>query len=250
MTGLSPVMNMQYVGSKNRLSKDLVPIIQTYITKDTNGYLEPFVGGANMIDKIQCDTKIGVDLHEELIELLQYAQQNELPETISEDEYKIVRDNRENYPKWYVGLVGFCGSFGAKYFGGFAKGNDTRNRSQEAIRNLKKQSKKPEFKNTQFIHMDFRDLSQDKVKGYMIYCDPPYRGTTKYETEEFPYEEFYEWCKKASENNTVLISEYTMPDEFECIWSKEVKTSLGSGVNEDSNKNRIEKLFTYKNKKY
>ena len=50
---------MRYVGSKNKLSKDLVPIIQSYIKSDTKGYLEPFVGGANMIDKIQCNKKIG-----------------------------------------------------------------------------------------------------------------------------------------------------------------------------------------------
>ena len=44
---------MKYVGSKNRISKELAPIIQSYITEDTKGYLEPFVGGANMIDKIK-----------------------------------------------------------------------------------------------------------------------------------------------------------------------------------------------------
>ena len=46
---------MKYVGSKNRLAKELTPIIQSYITDDTKGYLEPFVGGANMIDKIECN---------------------------------------------------------------------------------------------------------------------------------------------------------------------------------------------------
>ena len=49
---------MVYVGSKNRLSKELAPIIQSYITEDTKGYLEPFVGGANMIDKIQHPNRI------------------------------------------------------------------------------------------------------------------------------------------------------------------------------------------------
>lgn len=33
------------MGSKNRLSKELVPIIQSYITENTKGYLEPFMGG-------------------------------------------------------------------------------------------------------------------------------------------------------------------------------------------------------------
>lgn len=244
---------MQYVGSKNRLSKELALIIQSYIGEYTKGYLEPFVGGANMIDKIRCDKKIGIDLHEELIELLQYAQKNELPETISEDEYKIVKDNRENYPKWYVGLVGFCGSFGAKYFGGFArrynKDKTLFDVPKQAINSLRKQSKLDEFKNVKFVHMNFMELPKDKVRDFAIYCDPPYKGTTKYKTEEFPYDEFYQWCRDMSEHNTVLVSEYNMPDDFECIWEKELKTSLGSGVNGDNDKNRVERLFIHKSQK-
>ena len=45
------------MGSKNRLSKQIVPIIQNYIDKGYNGYLEPFVGGANIIDKIEAEEK-------------------------------------------------------------------------------------------------------------------------------------------------------------------------------------------------
>lgn len=84
---------MRYVGSKNKLSKDLAPIIQSYITEDTKGYLEPFVGGANMIDKIQCSNKIGCDIHKQLIALLQYAQEygDLLPERILEDTYNEVK---------------------------------------------------------------------------------------------------------------------------------------------------------------
>jgi DNA adenine methylase len=60
---------MKYVGSKNRLSKQIAPIIQSYIDNmpDCRGYLEPFVGGANMIDKIKCPCKIGNDVHKYLI---------------------------------------------------------------------------------------------------------------------------------------------------------------------------------------
>lgn len=241
---------MQYVGSKNRLSKELVPIIQSYITADTKGYLEPFVGGANIIDKIECNNKIGVDVHEELIELLKYAQQNELPETILEEEYNEVKNNKEDYPKWYVGLVGFCGSFGAKYFGGFArrynKDGSLFDVPRQAINSLRKQSKLDGFKSVKFLHMDFRNLPKDKIKGYVIYCDPPYRDTTKYQTEQFPYEEFYQWCKDMSKDNLVLVSEYNMPEDFECIWEKELKTTLGSGVNKNSDRSRVERLFIYK----
>ena len=42
---------MVYQGSKNKISKYLKPIIESYL-KDGMLYVEPFVGGANMIDKI------------------------------------------------------------------------------------------------------------------------------------------------------------------------------------------------------
>ena len=113
---------MWYVGSKNKLSKELAPIIQSYITEDTKGYLEPFVGGANMIDKIKHSNKIGCDIHKELIALLNKAKNevDDIPDIISEDIYNSVKNNRNNYDEWYVGLVGFCANFGAKYFGGYA----------------------------------------------------------------------------------------------------------------------------------
>lgn len=86
---------MRYIGSKNRLSKELVPIIQSYIKEDTVGYIEPFVGGANIIDKIQHPNRIGCDIHKELIELLKYSQNNELPATITEEEYNRVKNNKQ-----------------------------------------------------------------------------------------------------------------------------------------------------------
>ena len=239
---------MQYVGSKNRISKELAPIIQGYINEETVGYLEPFVGGANMIDKIVCKKRIGCDIHAELIALLNYAKDNEFPESISEEEYKKVRDNRDKYEPWYVGLVGFCASFGAKYFGGYArrynKDGTIYDVPKQAINSLRKQSAK--LKDITFINKSFLDLPKDKIKGYVIYCDIPYKGTVKYKSGQFPYEEFYTWAKEMSKDNTVLISEYDMPEDFECIWHKEMKTSLGSGVNKGSDKVRVEKLFIVK----
>jgi len=236
---------MKYVGSKNRLSKELVPIIQSYITDEIRGYLEPFVGGANMIDKIDCEKKIGCDSHEELIELLKYVQnpKNELPQHISEDEYKKVKNDKKHYPKWYVGLVGFNATFGAKWFGGYARSMKSdkitpRDMSNEAIRNIEKQ--RPNLKDISFYNRSFIDIDPKAVTRYVIYCDIPYRNTLKYSTNEFPYDEFYNWCKEMKNNNNiVLVSEYNMPDEFKCIWQKEHKV----GINQDKHQERIEKLF-------
>lgn len=95
-----------------------------------------------MIDKIKCKNRIGCDIHKQLIALLEYAQEHseELPERILEEEYKTVQTNKENYPDYYLGLVGFCASFGAKYFGGYARDSKADNSgkwSAGAIRNLK-----------------------------------------------------------------------------------------------------------------
>ena len=240
---------MWYVGSKNKLSKDLVPIIQSYITSDTKGYLEPFVGGGNVIDKIQCNNKIGCDIHKQLIELLKYTRDYSylIPDIIAEEEYNKVKSNKEQYEDWYLGLIGFCATFGAKYFGGYArnsKGDNSGERTKSAIKNLKKQASN--LQNIKFKCCDFRDIPKDKIKGYVIYCDPPYKNTTKYKTGDFPYEEFYQWCKDMSKNNVVLISEYNMPDDFTCVWQKETKVNFDSNRKSNDEKNkRIEKLYIY-----
>ena len=241
---------MKYVGSKNRLAKELTPIIQSYITDDTKGYLEPFVGGANMIDKISCNNKFGCDIHEELIELLKYIQNtnNVLPTTITEEEYNKVRLNKDKYEKWYVGFVGFCATFGAKYFGGYARGFKEdkitpRDVPAESIRNIEKQRKN--LQNIKFKCCSYDEINKN-IKDFVIYCDPPYKGTLKY-TTDFDYDKFYKWCKEMSKNNIVLISEYWMPEEFECIWEKKTTVRIDSNKkSKDKKMERTEKLFIYR----
>lgn len=240
---------MQYMGNKNRLSKELVPIIQKYIDNNNiENYLEPFVGGANVIDKIKCKNRYGSDNHKYLIALLNHIKSTieDIPGFILEEEYKKVKNNKENFEDWYVGLIGFC-SFGNKFWGGYARNNkedNTGERTKSYFNNIKKQA--PLLKDITFNQCDFRDIKP--IKNFVIYCDIPYKNTTRYSTSmDFPYKEFYEWCKKMSKDNIVLVSEYNMPDDFECIWSKETTTQIDSNRNANDDKNkRVEKLFIYR----
>lgn len=237
---------MKYVGSKNRLSKQIAPIIQSYIDNMPNcrGYLEPFVGGANMIDKIKCQHKYGSDAHKYLIALLRHIQRdvNDVPDTISKDEYDAVRANMTAYPNWYVGLVGFCASYNAKWFGGYAnevktKVGTVRNYTDEAIRNLKKQAQY--LKDIEFSCRTFQECNPN-ISDFVIYCDPPYRDTTKYSTSDFDYDKFYTWCQEMAKTNIVLISEYWMPEDgFECIWEGKLKCTLDKANRTD----KTEKLY-------
>ena len=50
---------MKYMGSKSRVAKDIVSIIQKCIDDNNiETYVEPFVGGANIIDKINCKSEL------------------------------------------------------------------------------------------------------------------------------------------------------------------------------------------------
>lgn len=230
---------MQYLGSKNRISKHLKPIIESYLI-DKEQYIEPFVGGANMIDKIEFDNKIGSDINPYLIALLNKMKREPelIPDTISELEYNEVKKNKESYSLWYVGLVGFCASFGAKWFAGFARDRKRgRNIPAEAIRNIKKQADK--IKDIKFQYCGYENYHD--VKDSVIYCDIPYSGTTKYK-DKFDKEAFIEFLLELDESNTILVSEYNMPEKyFTKIWEKEVTVNVG-GINKSSKK-ETEKLF-------
>ncbi|EPB8173136.1 hypothetical protein ACRTAL_002312 [Clostridium perfringens] len=72
------------------------------------------LGGANVIDKVECNNKIGCDIHKELIALLNKAKENinDIPDEITEEEYNRVKNNKSDYEGWYVGLVWFlCNIF-------------------------------------------------------------------------------------------------------------------------------------------
>ena len=100
------------MGSKRRLSKHIIPILQKYIDAyDIKTYIEPFVGGANIIKNIKCKKRVGYDINKYLIALLSYARDNELPNYVSKEEYNTVRLNKDKYPDWYVGFVGFCSTY-------------------------------------------------------------------------------------------------------------------------------------------
>ena len=244
---------MKYMGSKNKLAKELSPIIQSYVDKGCKGYLEPFVGGANMIDKIKCDKKYGSDNHKYLISLLQNINKIELldKEFITKEHYSDVRNcfnnNLETFDDWYIGAIGFLASYNGRFFdGGYAgivktKINTERNYYKEALENLKQQSET--LDGIIFKHLDYNKINS--ISNFVIYCDPPYKETTQYSTSKnFNYDEYYDWCRKMSKNNIVLCSEYWMPDDFECIWSKDVQTTMDNNreIN-DSKYDRVEKLF-------
>ena len=65
---------MVYMGAKSKYAGHIVPVLQQTIDENNvSTYIECFVGGANIIDKIKCDNRYGYDRSDTLIALLAQA---------------------------------------------------------------------------------------------------------------------------------------------------------------------------------
>ena len=222
------------MGSKSRIAKYIVPIIQQYIDDNNiKRYIEPFVGGGNVIDKIKCLEKIGSDKNKYLIALLQQVQSGiPLLDAVSKDLYDKARTAYRNgdiseFEDWELGNIGFLASYNGRWFdGGYAKpknGLRYRDYYQEAKNNILEQA--DNLKDVKFECCDYKTYNSES--GCVIYVDPPYQGTKQYaNATKFDYDEFWQTMREWSKNNIVLISEQNAPGDFECIWEQEVSRSI------------------------
>lgn len=225
---------MKYLGSKRRIAKDILPIILADRRLD-QWYIEPFCGGCNLIDKVT-GPRIAADINPYLIALLRepfdYFH-------VGESLYKHIQQNKSEYPAALVGYVGFCLSFGAKFFGGYRRDKaGIRDYENEAQQNLKAQQ--PYLQGVKFHCCNYYSLTYPERS--LIYCDPPYAGTTGYRGG-FNHEVFWGWVRgMASLGHTLFVSEYSAPVDFECLWEKEIP----SVINGTAGKRGTEKLFKLK----
>ncbi len=235
---------MKYMGSKNRIAKHILPImLKAAQDAGITTWVEPFVGGANIIDKVPSNFKrIGYDLNPHTVAALIAIRDmvDQLPESFTFEQRKFYKEQpAEPLTSWACIVT----SFGADLKGGYAreKGSDDTTFVGYGKRNAQKQS--PKLQGVELIHGNYEDISPVNC---LIYCDPPYQGTTGYKTGTFDHNKFWDWCRQVSERNVVFISEYNAPDGFECVWEGEVKTNFASQRSEATHK-AVEKLFKFKN---
>lgn len=240
------------MGSKNRIAKYIIPIMLNE-RKDDQFYVEPFCGGCNLIDKVS-GNRIASDKNKYLIAMFKSLYENRsillYTSHIDRDLYNDVRESMKKndckYSDAFIGWVGFMASYNGKFFDGGYSGHNVKGRDYiseqikntlRQINNIKQTSLYNEFN---FISSDYRDLVIPEKS--IIYCDIPYKNTTKYITSsDFNYEIFYEWCHIQKNNgHTIFISEYNMPEEFKCVWEMEITNSLSL---KNTHKN-TEKLYT------
>jgi len=203
---------MGYLGGKSRFGVEIARIIRSKRRKN-QVIMEPFCGMCYVSQHLYPELVICSDLCKPLILLHQAIQQGFIPpDFISEEEYaelKIRWKEGEDSP--LIGFAGFACSFSGKWFGGYARGN-SRNYCSEAKRSLLKRHRL--LKKIWFRYGNYRSLNP---KGCLIYADPPYAGTTGYSFGEFDTTIFWKIMRNLSFDNTVLISEYKAPSDFNII---------------------------------
>ena len=234
---------MTYMGSKGRIAKHILPIILKD-RKEEQYYVEPFIGGANTMDKVT-GLRIGGDAHLPTILALEQIRDNieDIPKNnkeFTEEHYKDLRLQSKFCTRHDISFAGFAYSFGAKWFGGWCRAKDPlKDYVAIAYRSALKQS--PKLRGIELYNKSYENLTIPA--NSLIYCDPPYRNTTKY-ASGLDYEHFYQWCRdKAKEGHTVFVSEYNMPNDFTCVWSKEITSNIDST---SKTLKPTEKLFTIK----
>lgn len=227
------------MGSKRRIAKYILPIILKN-RKDNQCYVEPFVGGANTIDGVG-GFRIGADKNRYVISLLNSLKNGWLPpRNVDKELYEKVKKNKDEYSEEIVGYFGTQLTFGSVWFGSFRRDNTGKRKYDvEAYENVIEQQ--PKLKDIVFIYSDYKSLIiPDKS---IIYCDPPYKGSRTFIGDnKINHVEFWEWCREKSKiGHAVYVSEYSAPEDFDCIWSKEIVVS-GNNIH-DKKLTNTEKLF-------
>ena len=225
---------MRYMGSKRRIAKEILPIILRD-RKEGQWYVEPFVGGANTLIHVQ-GNRMAADIDGHLIAMYKAGQKGWIPpEHITREEYFKSKCDLTRTDRHYIGYISHFLAFGGNWGHGFGQSKN-KDSTAEVYRSFIKQ--KPFWKDVKFINCSYDEIRLPK--NSIIYCDPPYQGTSKYRYS-IDHNKFWQWCKeKIQEGHKVFVSEFTAPSDFVCVWQKEtINPNL-----KNKKAPTVEKLFT------
>lgn len=226
---------MQYPGSKERIAGAIL----FYILKNRNGapYIEPFMGGANVMSRVETGKRCGNDINFYLIQMWQALQEGWIPpEFVSEHMYVQVKNNKWKYDPALVGYVGFVCSFNSFWFSSYRgivtraridnQGNRIKENQQHYARNhLMKQVHNMVgvlLSNGQYIDMSVPN-------GSIVYCDPPYKDVSMpYIEQSFDSDQFWNWVKDVAKHSLIFVTEYTAPEDFVAIWTETIRPIGGT----------------------
>lgn len=233
---------MQYLGGKSRTCKQIAGYINQ-IRKPGQVYWEPFVGAGWVLQYIVGGERYASDSNWHLIEMWKALQNGWTPpKNVSEDDYREAQAGLLS-PE-LTAFIGFGCSWSGIWFTGYAQSPRKDRVNGYALGSRKSLLEKSiHTKYVKFFHADFLECSHPAY-NCLIYCDPPYNGTTGYgAVDPFDTGKFWARVRYLSEHgHTILVSEYNAPPDFSTVWQQRIKTDMNTKNGKD---HRIEKLFRY-----
>lgn len=212
-----------YTGGKKRIGSDIANKIVdlTFTDKKINikGYCEPFCGMMGVYNHIPeliqdiTDKKIKYkagDRNPYIIKLWNALKEGwKPPSKCSRKEYYGYKDKNSDSVKSI--FIGYACSFLGIFRNTYMESRNIPIQRDECMRIGK-------ILNDNNVELTCGEYTiYSNLKGYIIYCDPPYKGTqntyligSKF-NNTFDYDKFITWCNNMSVNNIVFISEYTKP---------------------------------------
>jgi DNA adenine methylase len=213
---------MSYVGGKAKKSSHIIEVLNLPIF-DNLDYVEPFVGMGHILRRVvNKRSYFASDYNPLLCALLLGIQKGVKIPPISKKRYEILKA-KYNDNSFERAIACFCYSYGGKAWGGYFPEyrSPTRydNYVKQRINYYDALRENETFKKTEIECWSYLDIHPSQK--FIIYCDPPYRGTTGYrvnaartEDDVFNHDLFWETMRKWSAKNYVFISEYSAPDDF------------------------------------
>ena len=230
---------MAYLGGKAKNSEHILEVLN-HEDFDGMDYVEPFVGYAHILRRVQNKRSYSaMDANPLVVLLLQAIQNNVRLPRISAKRYAELKASKEiSLPTATAAFTySYCGKEWGGYVDKYYRGDKWHSYSQERRRYYATLFANEHFKRTKLACQDYRKLT---CRNKLIYCDPPYRETTGYSTS-FNHDEFWAYMRLWSQTNVVFISEYQSPPDFVCVASASKTSSVSA-----ERTRRVEKLFIHK----
>lgn len=204
---------MQYNGGKKRIGKHIAQVVCS--REHVSTWVEPFCGMCSVASEVfkrQPDARfILSDDNQALVNMLVALQGGWTPPTwisrLSNEEYRVLKSEPNDSPEH--AFIATAMSFGGRWWGGLAGVNNARDSTayyyKSGVSAASKISKFLDQSHAELMCVSYPGVAPPEES--VIYCDPPYRGTTKIRTE-FDSESFASWAESTAHTHPVYVSEY------------------------------------------
>lgn len=237
---------MRYQGGKRRQSSQITPWV-VGSRADRTTYIEPFLGAGSVAARLNrvhggggFEVKVGNDKNQDLVLLWDAVRRGwQPPVGLTREQYQGLRDAE---PSALRAFAGYACSFGAKWFGGYARDNTGTDYVGQGSRSVIKRSK--ELEGLVLLNQDYRDLVHLMDRSVVVYADPPYRGVTPYSSSRgFDSDLFWRTMRRwVGRGALVFVTEFTGDEGWECVQEFKVPSTTAHGRHRETS----EGLFVHR----